>query len=596
MSQQFSTRTPSEYHSFGVPRSDRRPQHQVPAPGRPQERTWTALDDPRDSHGLGHPGGHRDGHRRPSGTVAAQHERSGMAQRRRDPEFPPRMPKTHGDGEGHKWFPKFRGGAKEREREKEKEVKTRTFDKSAISQPLPPTSAMSAYLRDTKESQRRLHEPMLAEMGLAHAMDRPPMKLRPIERAGAPELPAELESLVQKERMIRRRPVPVPASRPRPRDSGDSLARLSMLSMTAVINEPNGVINPRWVPRPIDAMTFGYTGSSESLDSTSSVSPDSSASVSRPSSPEPTDVEEFVTSRRSKRLGRIFTPADLTTFPEFPEEPAPVADDEEDNDDGEKPHEDAASHVTESDFSSVTESVTSDESSGCETDIGIYDYLSEEDQGVRGVVLSGSRYRPPINVIPPTPTSSLPPSPPPPPSPSPSPSPSLSPSLPPAREQPVANREHWRGAAAMDPYRLRVERAWKRAAEQERTLRFRERDRLIRAEEHAVKFERLAIPLLAAHNDIVECSDEFRGVRYATDVPPIVRKILEERDEALDEADAHVRRALGLENQLHGAVAELQELRAQMEILWVDNTRLRNGREGLPLETGVRGPAVAGHY
>lgn len=144
MSQQISSRATAEYHSFGAPRrSDRRPEHQVQALGRSRERTWTALNDPRDSHGLGHHGGYRDGHHRPSSTVVVQHERSG-APRRREPEIPPPMPKMHGDGERHKWLPKIRGS---KEREREKETKSRTFDKSIISQPLP---VSSAYLSETK--------------------------------------------------------------------------------------------------------------------------------------------------------------------------------------------------------------------------------------------------------------------------------------------------------------------------------------------------------------------------------------------------------------------------------------------------------------
>ncbi|KAK8033460.1 hypothetical protein PG991_002858 [Apiospora marii] len=593
MSQQFSTRAPSEYHSSGASRSDRRLQHQVPALGRPRERTWTAMEDPRVSHRPGHHGGYRDGHRRPSGAVSAQHERSGTS-RMREVETPPPMPKTHGDGDSHKWFPKFRG-AKEREREREKEAKSRTFDKSTISQPL---AASAVYLRDTKESQRRLHEPMLAEMGLTHAMDRPPMKLRPIEGAGAPELRAKLEAPVRDERQIRRRPVPVQ----RPRDSCDSLSRLSTM---AVVNEPNGVFNPRWQPRPIDAMAAGYTGSSESLNSSSSsVSPYSSASVSPPSSPEPADKEEFITSRRSKRLGRIFTAEEITTFPEFPE-PASDAG-EEDNDNGVESEEDTGLDFTESesDFSSVMENVASDGSSDGEPEVvDRYDYFYKgeegDDQGLDGVILSGSRDHPPVNVIPPTPTSSLPPSPPaspsPPPSPSSSPSlsPDSSPSPPAAREPPVAKR----GAAAMDPYRLRVERAWKRAAEDRQVALCQERERRIIAEEDFLKLQRLAIPFLAAFDEILELSDDFRGVRDPMDVPAIVRKILDERDDALDEADAYVDRSLGLETQQHGLVAELLELQAQNQVLRVDNARLRNAQEGLPLETGVRGgPTGAGRY
>lgn len=147
----------------------------------------------------------------------------------------------------------------------------------------------------------------------------------------------------------------------------------------------------------------------------------------------------------------------------------------------------------------------------------------------------------------------------------------------------------------MDPYRLRVERAWKRAAEEQRYLCFQEQQRRIQAED----FERvkdLAVPFMAAYEEILESSDEFRGARGAMDVPPIVRKILDERDDATDEAVAYVHRSLGLENQLHGVMAELQELRAQNQVLRVDNARLRNAREGLPLDASMPGPVVAGWY
>lgn len=148
----------------------------------------------------------------------------------------------------------------------------------------------------------------------------------------------------------------------------------------------------------------------------------------------------------------------------------------------------------------------------------------------------------------------------------------------------------------MDPYRLRVERAWKRAAEDRQILLCQERERRIKAEEEYLKLQRLVIPFLAAYDEIVESSNDFRGVCGPMDVPPIVHKILDERDDALDEADAYVHRSLGLENQVHGLVAELQELRAQNQVLRVDNTRLRNAREGLPLETGVRGPVAADRH
>ncbi|KAK8052168.1 hypothetical protein PG993_003553 [Apiospora rasikravindrae] len=570
----YSRTTTGEPTPFGVPqRSVRRPEHRVPALGGPQERAWTSLDDPRESYRLGHHGSYRDGHPRP----LRQHERPGTPGRREGEAHRPLPPKTRSGGEGHRWLPKFRGS---KEREMEKETKRQTFDRSLISRPLP---ADPGYLKKVQDAQRRIHEPVLNEMGMTHAMDRQPMNMRPIARADAntPERPVELDRspvAAKEKKQLRRRPTP----HPRPRDSGDSLSRLST---TAVIDEPDGVINPLWMPRRIDAMAAGYTGFPEWSDS------DSIASVSRPSSPEQTKEEvESLTSRRNKRLGRIFTSVDLTEFPEIPESPKPAAIAGEDSStDGEKLL-DTSFDVVEDDSedSMVEGSITSDdELSDSEPEADGYNYLLwRKDQGITGEIISGTRRRPAVVVHPPTPSASPPPSPSLPPSPSAS---SLSPTHyppPPAeREEPVSRSK--RRCSDMDPFRLRVERAWKMVAE-DKHMALCQTQRLLEHEQRQyASLQKMVVPLVAAFEEIVACSDEFRGLESAMEVPAVIGKILDERDDALDEADSYVHRSLGLESQLRGVMTELVELRAENKVLRVDNARLRNVRSGSPLDAGV---------
>ncbi|KAK7956016.1 uncharacterized protein PG986_005238 [Apiospora aurea] len=435
---------------------------------------------------------------------------------------------------------------------------------------------------------------MLSEMGMAHAVNIPPMKVRPIARAdnNTPERPVELDSgspvVTEEKKQVRRRPVPHP--HPRSRDSGDSLARLST---TAVVDEPNGVVNPLWMPRRIDAMTAGYTGFPEWSDSDSTAS-----SVSRPSSSGSSKGEvESLSSRRSKRLGRIFTSADLIEFPELPESPKPAAIAGEDySGDGEKLS-DASSDVDDdSEDSVVEESFTSDdEISGSESEADGYDYyFGHGDQGITGQLVSSTRRRPAIVVLPPTPPAS------PPPSPSLPSSPSASSCLPPPAEREELATRSKRKWSDMDPYRLRVERAWKALAE-EKHMALCQTTRLLEHEQHRCdSLQEKAVPLMVAFEAIVACSDEFRGLGSALEVPAVIGKILDERDDAMDEADAYVHRSLGLEVQIRRAMAELRDLQAENEILRVDNARLRNARAGVPLEAGVtaqRQRAVAdGHY
>ncbi|KAK8119550.1 uncharacterized protein PG998_004176 [Apiospora kogelbergensis] len=593
MAKQDSSNTTGRSSSFGASgRLGKRPDYRVQALLGPREMKWAALDVPQEAHQLSRHDGYRDGHSRSSNT-AAQHERQKIP--RREMVIPPLPPIPQG-GRGVNWFSTFRGS---KEREKPKETKSYAFDQSSISHPRP---ADPAFVRGLKESQRQLYEPFLTEMGLSYEINREPMKLRLIIRHDMPEEPLAAQP---KQHLVREQGGPLSSNRPAPiaadntvvnsivhddtqtrhhrrhhaRDSGDIL--LSRLSTTAVIDEPNGVVNPQWMPRHIDAVAAGYTGF-----------PDWSSNSD--ASEQTCKEEPPRTSRRNKRFGRIFTSEDLTKLTEFPE-PAPFAD-EAHEDDGEKPldasfdvakkddeeklsdtnfnifrnesdHGDAG--VVEERFNSDVEELsdasdskvdvdrydyTSDDeqlpdASDSEVDVDRYDYtVGKKDQGLAGEILSKTRRRPSIVVLPPTPLPFARPLPP----------------LPPSAPGP-------------DRARLRPV-DWKAAFEEERYL-------LGREEAHFKAIQRISVPMMVAFEEIVNSSPEFKHAPNAMAIPPILRKILEERDEAMAEADMYVHRSLGLETQLDSLMAELRDLRAQNRILTVDNQRLRNARGGLPLKS-----------
>ncbi|KAK8010365.1 hypothetical protein PG990_009330 [Apiospora arundinis] len=562
MAKYVFSRTAGASSSIGAsPRSDSRPDHRVPALIGPRERTWAVLNDPREMKQASRHGGYRDGQRRSLDTAA--HDGWQGTSRRQHEEIPPLPSRPHvGSGGGEKkWFSNFRGL---KDGENRKETKSHAFDKSLISHPV---SADPAFARALKESQRQIYEPILTEMGLAHEMNREPMKLRPIARAETPdEFPAARPEHPGREHggpLSSHRPMPITAesmavhdtaanerharqSRRRPaRDSGESV--LSRLSTTAVVDEPYGVVDPRWMPRHIDAMAAGYTGF-----------PDwsSDSSVSAETSDE--ELESPRTKKRNKRLGRIFTAEDFEKLTEFPE-PACFAGEEKKNDDERlsEPAFDAVKDDIESSDDSSDDSSDSgvieeedftidkepSDASDTEVDFDRYNYtVGNDDQGLTGEILSQTRQRPPIVVLPPTPPAS------------PRPLPALPPT--PGRLYPVD---------------------WKAKFEEERNLLKKEKWAFNRIQE-------IAVPLMVAFEEIVASSTEFQGAHTAMAFPPIVRKILEERDEAMDEADAYVHRSLGLENQLGSLMAEVRDLRDENRILRVDNERLRNVRGGLPIE------------
>ncbi|KAK6827684.1 hypothetical protein PG987_011025 [Apiospora arundinis] len=494
------------------PRSDSRPDHRVPALIGPRERTWAVLNDPQEMQQASRHGGYRDGQRRSLDTAA--HDGWQGTSRRQHEEIPPLPSRPHvGSGGGEKkWFSNFRGL---KDGENRKETKSHAFDKSLISHPV---SADPAFARALKESQRQIYEPILAEMGLAHELNREPIKLRPIARAETPEeLPAARPENPGREHggpLSSHRPLPITAesmavrdtvaderhacqSRRRPaRDSGESV--LSRLSTTAVVDEPYGVVDPRWMPRHIDAMAAGYTGF-----------PDwsSDSSVSAKTTDE--ELESPRTKKRNKRLGRIFTAEDFEKLTEFPE-PACFAGEEKKNDD---------ERLSEPAFDAVKDDIeSSDDSSDDSTDSGV---IEEEDFTIDKEPSDASDTEVDFD-----------------------------------RLYPVD---------------------WKAKFEEERNLLKKEKWAFNRIQE-------IAVPLMVAFEEIVASSPEFQGAHTAMAFPPIVRKILEERDEAMDEADAYVHRSLGLETQLGSLTAEVRDLRDENRILRVDNERLRNVRGGLPIE------------